>query len=67
MPDIELEEMLLRLFSPRPFPTSLPDDPARLKAIMQEWSIIESLIRQGYGHLFDPDDPDFFDKQRNEP
>jgi hypothetical protein len=61
MPDTELEEMLIRMFAPRPLPTSLPDDPARLDAILKEWNVVISLIRQGYGHLFEPtpDEPLF--------
>jgi hypothetical protein len=53
MPDTELEDMLVRMFAPRAIITTKPDDPERDKAILEEWSVIISLIRQGGGHLFD--------------
>ena len=47
------EDMFVRMLGKRDVITTQPDDPARITAILEEWPVMISLIRQGYKHLWE--------------
>jgi hypothetical protein len=46
------EDMFVRMLGKRDVITTQPDDPAHITAILEEWSVMISIIRQGYKHLW---------------
>jgi hypothetical protein len=43
------EDMFVRMLGKREVILTKPDDPERIAAILEEWSVMVSLIRNGYG------------------
>lgn len=49
----QYEDMFVRMLGRRDLIETKYDDPERIAAILQEWSAMTSLIRQGYRHLWE--------------
>jgi hypothetical protein len=47
------EDMFVRMLGKRDVITTQPDDPACITAILEEWPVMISLIRQAYKHLWE--------------